>query len=98
MAIAQATAPVGVMGTTRKNKPGFPQRFIDAKQLDTQFTYVSCSIEVVDHCLCFLWQDNAPVIGITTAFSIQEGPKDYVIIENGFSASVTLRLSIVGVL
>ena len=29
--------------------------------------------------MCFLWQDNAAVIGITTAFSIREGPHDYVV-------------------
>jgi hypothetical protein len=25
---------IGVMGTTRKNRDGFPQRFLDAKQSD----------------------------------------------------------------
>lgn len=70
---------IGVMGTTRKNRDGFPQRFLDAKQSDAQFTYGSCSTEVVDHCLCFLWQDNAKVLGISTAFAICEDQKDYLI-------------------
>jgi hypothetical protein len=70
---------VGVMGTTRKNRDGFPQRFLDAKQSDAQFTYGSCSTEVVDHCLCFLWQDNAKVLGISTAFAMCEDQKDYII-------------------
>lgn len=70
---------VGVMGTTRKNRDGFPQRFLDAKQSDAQFTYGSCSTEVVDHCLCFLWQDNAKVLGISTAFAMCKDQKDYII-------------------
>jgi hypothetical protein len=65
-------------GTTRKNHKEFPRRFIDIKLSDS---YGSCSTEVIDHCLCFLWQDNAPVIGISTAFSIREGPQDYIVKE-----------------
>ena len=68
------------MGTTRKNYKEFPRRFNDATLSDSQFTYGSCSTEVIDHCLCFLWQ-NAPVIGISTAFSVREGLQDYVIKE-----------------
>jgi hypothetical protein len=70
---------VGVMGTTRKNHKEFPKRFIDAKLSDTQFSYGSCATEVVNHALCFLWQDNAAVIGISTALTIQEVPQDYVV-------------------
>lgn len=70
---------VGVMGTTRKNHLDFPREFLDVKLSDANFTYGSCSTKVLDRCLCFLWQDNAPVIGITTAFSMNEGPDDYVI-------------------
>jgi len=69
----------GVIGTTRKNYKDFLARFIAAKLSDAHFTYGSCSIEVINYALYFLWQDNAPVIGITTAFSIQEGPEDYVL-------------------
>lgn len=69
----------GVMGTTRKNHKDFPERFLDIKLSDANFTHGFYATEVVNHALCFLWQDNTPVIGITTAFSIQGGPKDYVI-------------------
>jgi hypothetical protein len=57
---------VGVMGTTRKNHKDFPRRFLDAKDSRTQMTYGSCATEVINHALCFLWQDNAGVIGIST--------------------------------
>lgn len=70
---------VGVMGTTRKNHRDFPQRFIDTKLSDTQFSYGSCVTEVINLALCFLWQDNAAVIDISTAFSIQDVPEDYVV-------------------
>ena len=70
---------VGVMGTTRKNHKDFPKRFIDAKLSDTQLSYGSCATEVINHALCFLWQDNAAVIGISTALTIQEVPEDYVV-------------------
>jgi hypothetical protein len=69
---------VGVMGTTRKNHREFPQRFIAAKLSNSQFAYGSCSTEVIDHCLCFLWQGNALVIGITTAFRMAEDPDCYI--------------------
>jgi hypothetical protein len=72
---------IGVMGTTRKNHREFPQRFIAAKLSNSQFAYGSCSTEVIDHCLCFLWQDNAPVIGITTAFRIAKDSECYVVKE-----------------
>lgn len=67
------------MGTTRKNRQNFPPRFIAAKQSNKQFTYGSYATELLNHALCFLWQDNALVIGITTAFSINPGPEDYVV-------------------
>lgn len=70
---------VGVMGTTRKNHKDFPQRFIDAKLSDTQFSYGSCATEVINYALCFLWQDNAAVIGISTALTIKEIPEDYIV-------------------
>ena len=67
------------MGITRKNYKEFPQRFIVVKRSNSQFTYGSYSTEIIDHCLCFLQQDNAPVIGITTAFAIPEGPEGFVV-------------------
>jgi hypothetical protein len=38
-----------------------------------------CSTVVVDYCLCFLWQDNAPVIDISTAFAMPEGPEGFIV-------------------
>ena len=70
---------VGVMGTTRKNQPGFPERFLDIQRSDEAFRYGGYSTEILGHCLCFIWQDNAPVIGITTAFSLSDEPKDFVL-------------------
>lgn len=70
---------VGVMGTTRKNHKDFPARFLDAKDSRTQMTYGSCATEVINHALCFLWQDNAGVIGISTAESMQRVSEDYIV-------------------
>jgi len=70
---------IGVMGTTRKNQPGIPPRFLDIKATNEAFTYGGYSTEVVEHCLCFIWQDNAPVIGITTAFALDDDPEHFIV-------------------
>lgn len=70
---------IGVMGTTLKKLPEFPPRFLDIKSTDEAFTYGGYSTEVLDHCLCFIWQDNAPVVGMTTAFSLDDRPENFIV-------------------
>lgn len=70
---------IGVMGTARKNQPGLPPRFLDIKQPDEAFTYGGYSIEALNYCLYFIWQDNAPIIGITTAFSLGDRPENFIL-------------------
>ena len=36
-------------------------------------------IELINHYLYFLWQDNAVVLSISTAFAIYKGQRDYVV-------------------
>ena len=45
---------VGVMGTTRKNQPGFPERFLDIQRSNEAFRYGGYSIEILDHYLYFI--------------------------------------------
>jgi hypothetical protein len=67
------------MGIIQKNHTDLPQRFIDAKLSSTQFCYGSIATEVINHAFCFLRQDKAAVIDISTALTIQEVPEDYVV-------------------
>jgi hypothetical protein len=63
---------IGVMGTTRKNSKGLPQELIQLKDLNTPLIYGGHINRIVDRALCFAWQDNNIVLGITTAFSLNE--------------------------
>ena len=82
-----------VMGTTRKNAVGVPDSLTDvlakdkkakkdAKEDDKpkklQLAYNSVLAVIVNFCLCFLWQDNATVLAITTAHSLHR-PDDRVL-------------------
>ena len=74
-----------VMGTTRKNAAGVPVSLTDVLAKDKkakkdareedkpkklQLAYNSVLAVIVHKCLCFLWQDNATVLAITTAHSL----------------------------
>ena len=74
-----------VMGTTRKNAAGVPDLLTnvlvkdkkakkeakeDDKPKKLQLAYNSVLAVIVHKCLCFLWQDNATVLAITTSHSL----------------------------
>ena len=58
-------------GTTRKNAQGVPDWLIKLKQHNRGLVWNSTLAEVVDSTLCFLWQDNNAVLGLTTAHCLK---------------------------
>ena len=54
-------------GTTRKNAQDIPSWLITLKQHNSTLVWNSALAEIVESTLCFLWQDNNAVLGITTA-------------------------------
>ena len=58
------------MGTTRKNAKGIPQQLITLKEYNRALVWNSCIGIIVNLVLCFLWQDNNAVLGVTTAYSL----------------------------
>lgn len=59
-------------GTTRKNAAGVPAWLITLKNHNSSLVWNSVLGEVVDQTLCFAWQDNNTVIGITTAHRFKD--------------------------
>jgi Transposase IS4 len=59
-------------GTTRKNASGIPLWLIELKENNRSLVWDSTLAETVGYTLCFLWQDNNAVLGITTAYSLKE--------------------------
>ena len=70
--VAQALLVLGFlcMGTTRKNAKGIPLQLITLKEHNRALVWNSCIGIIVNSVLCFLWQDNNAVLGITTAYSL----------------------------
>jgi len=60
------------MGTTRKNAQGVPPWLVEMKNNNHGLVWNSTLGEVVGYTLCFLWQDNNAVLGITTAYRLNE--------------------------
>ena len=58
------------MGTTRKNAKGIPKQLLDLKEHNRALVWNSCISILVNSVLCFLWQDNNAMLGITTAYSL----------------------------
>ena len=58
------------MGTTRKNAKGILLQLITLKEHNRALVWNSCINIIVNSVLCFLWQDNNAVLGITTAYSL----------------------------
>jgi Transposase IS4 len=58
-------------GTTRKNAQGIPEWLIKLKQHNRGLVWNSTLAEIVDSTLCFLWQDNNAVLGLTTAHCLK---------------------------
>ena len=71
--VAHALLALNVLctGTTRKNAYGMPQWLIDLKEHNRGLVWNSILAESVGYTLCFLWQDNNAVLGITTAFPLK---------------------------
>ncbi|OQU98151.1 hypothetical protein CLAIMM_03976 [Cladophialophora immunda] len=63
---------IGVMGTIRKNSKGFPEKLITIKDLNQVLVYGGYLAIVKQDVLCFAWQDNNIVLGLTTAFSLDK--------------------------
>lgn len=60
-------------GTTRKNAQGIPSWLIQLKnQKPSPLVWNSTFAEVVEDTLCFLWQDNNTVLGLTTAHYLKD--------------------------
>jgi hypothetical protein len=59
------------MGITRKNAQGVPPWLVEMKKNNRGLIWNSILGEVVGYTLCFLWQDNNAVLGITTAFCLK---------------------------
>ncbi len=69
---------IGYLGTTRKNADGIPQDLIDAKNKNYLLQWGEDVSTQVGNALCFLWQDNNAVLGVTTSFSLHR-EQDHVV-------------------
>lgn len=67
---------VACCGTTRKNASGFPLDLVKIKEHNRLYLWDSCIARVILGVLCFVWQDNNAVLGLTTAHSLHRGQED----------------------
>jgi hypothetical protein len=72
--VAHALLDISILvtGTARKTAAGMPDWLIDIKTKNTALVWNTLLAEKVGNVLCFLWQDNNAVLGITTGFSLTE--------------------------
>ena len=72
--VAQALLALRICctGTTRKNAQGIPEWLLKLKQHNRSLVWNSTLAEIVDSTLCFLWQDNNAVLGLTTAHCLKD--------------------------
>lgn len=63
---------ISCMGTTRKNATGIPPELIEWKERRHSLVWNSVIARIVDSVLCFVWQDNNAVLGITTAYNMTD--------------------------
>ena len=71
--VAQCLLAMGIycMGTTRKKAAGVPLRLQSYLDNNSELLWDSTIAEVVDgNTNCFVWQDNKPVVAISTAHSL----------------------------
>jgi Transposase IS4 len=59
-------------GTTRKNAQGIPEWLLKMKEHNRGLVWNSMLAQIVDSTLCFLWQDNNAVLGLTTAHCLKD--------------------------
>ena len=60
------------MGTTRKDVTGVPEQLTTLKNANKWLLWNSLCARLVGLVLCFCWQDNNVVLGITTAYTLKE--------------------------
>ncbi len=73
---------IRVMGTTRKSNDTIPERLRLVKETNTGLVYGGHVLEVTDDVLCFAWQDNNTILGITTSYGLDnDAEEDWVIRE-----------------
>jgi hypothetical protein len=72
--VANALLAHGVlcMGTTRKDATGVPEQLTTLKNANKGLLWNSLCVRLVGLVLCFCWQDNNAVLGITTAYTLKE--------------------------
>jgi Transposase IS4 len=70
---------VACCGTTRKNASGFPPDLIKIKEHNRLYLWDSCIARVIENVLCFVWQDNNTVLGLSTAHSLHRSKEDTII-------------------
>jgi hypothetical protein len=74
ISVALALLELGILctGTTRKNATGVPNWLVELKTRNRSLLWDSAFAEIVNGVLCFLWQDNNAVLGITTGFDLAQ--------------------------
>jgi hypothetical protein len=77
LALLRKDLGVGAMGTTRKNAREIPKELLDKKE--KKHLWGSSYPIVVGEVLVSLWQDNAPLVFMTTAHSLDH-PDDLVLV------------------
>ena len=60
------------IGTPRKNAAGVPSWLVELKNKNWALIWNSTFAEIVNGVLCFLWQDNNAVLGITTGYDLAQ--------------------------
>jgi hypothetical protein len=70
---------VGVMGTTRKTSASIPKILSNVKDLNTAMVYGATLLVQCGWVLCFAWQDNNTVLGVTTSYSLHRPQEDFII-------------------
>jgi hypothetical protein len=70
---------VACCGTTRKNAVGFPPDLVKIKEHNRLYLWDSYVARVINNMLCFVWQDNNTVLGLTTAYSLYRPEEDTII-------------------
>ena len=72
LATALGELRIGVMGTTRATASGFPKELAQLKKSKEPLEWGYLKTAIVDRAQCFLWQDNNRVLGITTAYNLED--------------------------
>ncbi len=72
--VAQALLQLSIAccGTTRKNAVGIPSELLLIKEKNRLYLWDSCIAMIRKRVLCFFWQDNNPVLSLTTAYSLHK--------------------------